>query len=579
MVQGQSRDHTRALTSASHAPLGWLAALAGLAGGLQALSLAWPWGVAGAAFGSTGWTGQPLPLLQLAAMALFVVVLRRAPTARSAAGVGWVFAATWLAGTFWWLFVSLHTHGGLAAPLAVGAVLALAGALAVYYAVISVLYWHLALDGIAFSALVFAAFWTLAELARGVWLTGFPWGAVGYVHVDSLGWVAPWVGVYGMGALAAVLAAGVALAWPRGRVGAMAVAGGAVALLTAGPWLSAHVPTHTQSAGALHLALLQGNIDQGEKFDTRTGLPKALAWYSAHLADPHASAGRSADTLPPNTLVVAPETALPLLPQQAGPELWGPLLQSLGQGTRAALLGLPLGSFDQGYSNAVWAITPQAAAQAATDVAQGRPLGTLDMPNPRDPAQPPFYRYEKHHLVPFGEFIPPFFRWFVDLMNIPLGDFNRGALAQPPFEWAGQRVAPNICYEDLFGEELAQSFGDAATAPTVLVNLSNLAWFGNTVALDQHLHASRLRALELARPMVRATNTGATVAIDHQGRVTHALPRLTQGVLLATVEGQQGLTPFARWASRWGLWPVWLLAGGVVLAGAVVARAQRTRRP
>lgn len=579
MVQSQSRDHTRALTPAPHPRSGWLAALAGLAGGLQALSLAWPWGVAGATFGSTGWAGQPLPLLQLAAMALFVGLLLRAPSARSAAGVGWVFAATWLAGTFWWLFVSLHTHGGLAAPLAVVAVLALAGALAVYYAVISMLFWALALDGIALAALVFAALWTLAELARGVWLTGFPWGAVGYVHVDSLGWAAPWLGVYGMGAMAVALAAGVALVWSRGRMRAMAVGCGAAALLSAGPWLSARVPTHTQSAGALHLALLQGNIDQGDKFDARTGLPKALAWYAAHLASPHASADSGGGTLPLNTLVVAPETALPLLPQQAGPEWWRLLLQSLGQGTHAALLGLPLGGHDQGYSNAAWAITPQAAAQAATDVVQGRPLDTLHMPNPDDPAQPPFYRYEKHHLVPFGEFIPPFFRWFVDLMNIPLGDFNRGALAQPPFEWAGQRVAPNICYEDLFGEELAQGFGDAATAPTVLVNLSNLAWFGNTVALDQHLHASRLRAMELARPMVRATNTGATVAIDHRGHVTHALPRLTQGVLLATVEGQQGLTPFARWASRWGLWPVWLVAGAVVLAGAGVARARRTRRP
>jgi len=559
----------------------WL--LASLAGALQAMALAWPGGVADAPFaaatGTAGWAGQPIPLLQLAAMSVFVAVLRQAPNLCAAGGVGWVFATTWLAGTFWWLFVSLHTHGGLAAPLAIGAVLALAGALAMYYAVASMLFWAFRLNGITLAALVFAALWTLAELARGVWLTGFPWGSVGYAHVDSLAWVAPWVGVYGMGALAAALAAAVALAWRRGRAQASAIGAVAVLLLTTGPWLQTHLPRHTQSTGVLHLALLQGNIDQGEKFDTRTGLPKALAWYSAHLADPHASAGRSAGTLPPNALVVAPETALPLLPQQAGPELWGPLLKSLGQGTHAALLGLPLGSFDQGYSNAVWAITPQAAAHAATDVAQGRPLGTLDMPNPRNPAQQPFYRYEKHHLVPFGEFIPPFFRWFVDLMNIPLGDFNRGALAQPPFEWAGQRVAPNICYEDLFGEELAQGFGDAATAPTVLVNLSNLAWFGNTVALDQHLHASRLRALELARPMVRATNTGATVAIDHQGRVTHALPRLTQGVLLATVEGQHGLTPFARWASRWGLWPVWLLAGAVVLAGPVVARAQGTRRP
>ncbi len=181
--------------------------------------------------------------------------------------------------------------------------------------------------------------------------------------------------------------------------------------------------------------------------------------------------------------------------------------------------------------------------------------------------------------MPFGEFIPPLFRWFTNLMHIPLGDFSRGALVQPAWGWAGQRVAANICYEDLFGEELAAGFADAATAPTLLVNLSTIGWFGDTVAIDQHLQISRLRALELGRPMLRATNAGATAAIDHRGVVTHQLPRLTQGRLAAQVDGREGLTPYARWAGRWGLWPAWGLCLAVV--GVVVAlrrRAVRSRR-
>ena len=562
----------------------WPVLLAALAGVAQAFALAWPWGVEATAFGAPGWGGQPQPLLQLAAMAVWVALLRRAPSVWAAVGLGWVFATGWLAGTFWWLFVSMHTYGGLAAPLAALAVLALAGALAVYYAAVAGLFRLFRLEGLWWSALVFAALWTLAELARGQWMTGFPWGAVGYTHVDSLGWAAPYVGVYGMGALAAGLAAALAATWQSNRTLALpvAVSGLAVALLAAGPWLQARLPAHTTPVGTLSLALLQGNINQSEKFDALTGMPKALAWYPAHLVNPLVSTPGAADArLPALSLVVAPETALPLLPQQAGPGLWGPLLASLAQGTHAALLGLPLGNAEQGYANAAWAITPQAAAQAAISLAQGRSMGQLDQaasPHARANTDG-IYRYEKHHLVPFGEFIPRFFRWFVDLMHIPLGDFNRGALAQPTFDWAGQRVAPNICYEDLFGEELAQGFADAATAPTVMVNLSNMAWFGNTVAMNQHLQSSRLRALELARPMVRATNTGATVAIDHRGRVKHALPRLTQGVLLASVEGQQGLTPYARWASRGGLWPAWAMALAVVLAGAAMARAQRSGRP
>jgi apolipoprotein N-acyltransferase len=150
------------------------------------------------------------------------------------------------------------------------------------------------------------------------------------------------------------------------------------------------------------------------------------------------------------------------------------------------------------------------------------------------------------------------------MMNIPLGDFNRGAVGQASFAWAGQRWAPNICYEDLFGDELARRFVDEKASPTVMVNISNIGWFGNTVAIDQHLHISRMRALELGRPMVRATNTGATVIINHRGEVTHSLPRYTRGVLTGAVEGRTGITPFAWWAGRFGLWPLWLLAIAII---------------
>jgi apolipoprotein N-acyltransferase len=180
--------------------------------------------------------------------------------------------------------------------------------------------------------------------------------------------------------------------------------------------------------------------------------------------------------------------------------------------------------------------------------------------------------YDKAHLVPFGEFIPPAFRWFTDLMHIPLGDFQRGALGQASFAVQGQRLAANVCYEDLFGEELATRFGESALAPTVFVNVSNLGWFGDTVAIDQHLNISRMRALEFQRPFVRATNTGATVILNHQGQVQASMPRFTAGALVGQVQGHEGLTPFAWWASRWGLWPLWLVAL------AVLALARRSRR-
>lgn len=526
--------------------LGWplqmlLALVAGLA---QAASLAWPWG------------GEPLWWLQLASMAVLAwLVLPGSGSAipwRRGAWVGGVFATAWLAGTFWWLFISMHTYGGLPAPLAVAAVVGLAAFLATYYVAALGLFCRLALANKAWNALLFGAFWLLAELARGIWWTGFPWGAGGYAHVDGpLAALARQMGVYGVGAVAAVLAM-FAVQVRRSDLrsmrlwGLLIVLGAALAAATASRFCAVNL-CYTPSQRpppSLSLELLQGNIPQDEKFQHGSGVPVALTWYAEALQ------GATAD------LVVAPETAIPLLPQQLIPGYLEGLEKRYASGPQAALLGIPLGDESQGYTNSVLGIGP--ATQATP------------------------YRYDKHHLVPFGEFIPPFFKWFTAMMNIPLGDFNRGAVGQASFAWKGQRIAPNICYEDLFGEELGARFIDSAQAPTVFVNFSNIGWFGDTVAIDQHLHISRMRALEFERPMVRATNTGATVIIDHRGVVTHALARYTRGVLKGEVQGRGldaksgwAITPYAWWVSRWGLVPLWAL-GGLVLVFAVVAKRRRT---
>jgi apolipoprotein N-acyltransferase len=497
--------------------LGWAPALlVAAAGCLQALSIAAPW------------DGQPRWWLQLLSLAVFAFVLQRELRVRRGFLVGWAFATAWLAGTFWWLYISMHTYGGLPAVLAALAVLGLAAFLGLYYAVASAMFVRWKAGRAARDAFLFAALWLAAELMRASWFTGFPWGAGGYAHIDGpLQVLAPWVGVYGIGFVAALLACLLASVRPRFALRswryaelslvALVVAVGVLAAARGGPPAGTGQP--------LSVALLQGNIPQDEKFQPGTGVATALRWYAEQLRDAKAS------------LVVAPETAIPMLPQQLPDGYFDAVAAHFIQGTQAAIVGIPLGSNEQGYTNSVIGLKPGA-----------RP-----------------YRYDKHHLVPFGEFIPPLFKWFTEMMDIPLGDFNRGAVRQPSFDWQGQRLAPNVCYEDLFGEDLAARFGDPAAAPTVFVNVSNIAWFGDSIAIDQHLQISRMRALEFERPMIRATNTGATVIIDAQGRVTHSLQRLTRGVLSGEVRGNDRITPFAAWASRAGLWPLWLLSLGLVV--------------
>jgi len=473
---------------------------------------------------------------------------------KAAFGHSWWFATVWLVGTFWWLFVSLHTYGGMHALLAALAVVILAAALALYYAGAG---WAIAKilgsghRAMAPSVLVFASAWTLAEVARAVLFTGFPWGAVGYAHIDGvLSSFAPWVGVYGMGWLAAAAAMAIAHILHRDHTSTnkqrrptRLIWGGMVLaslLLLQLPGYKYAFSAATTS-GELQVHLMQGNIAQSEKFQPSTGIAQALRWYQQALLNVNSG------------LAIAPETALPILPMYLPEGYWDQLRQHFLTGSAAALVGVP------------WKTNNEFGEPIYSNAAIGwKADQTQD------------YRYEKNHLVPFGEFVPPMFRWFTQLMNMPLSDFKSGGEHPATFDWQGQRIAPNICYEDLFGEELARSFIDPSRAPTVMVNISNIAWFGDTIAIDQHLNMARLRSLEFQRPMVRATNTGMTAVIDHQGQVTALLPRHSAGVLVASVEGR-GDTPtwFAKWASRWRLWPLVALCALIMLWVWV----RRTRAP
>ena len=470
--------------------------------------------------------GWPLQLFATAVLAHRVL----AASVRRAAALGLAFGTGWLLAGVWWMFISMYRYGNLPAWLAALAVFVLALALSLYLALAmaAVARWRSGV--LPWDVALFAAVWLLAELARTWLFTGFPWLAAGYAHVDSpLAVLAPWFGVLGIGAVAAALAVVLARAAAHRRSALVAAA-----LIALAAWSGPS--SHSRDGATLSVSLVQTDIPQDEKF------------AAEHLKD-ILSALLAATSTAHGQLVVAPETAVPLLPSQLdelAPGYLAALAEPFRRPDRIAVIGVALGDYDRGYSNSVVAL------------GDGAPGG---------------YRYDKQHLVPFGEFIPAGFRWFTDLLNIPLGDFMRGVRNPPSLPFAGERIAPNICYEDLYGDELALRFADAARAPTMFVNLSNIAWFGDTIAIDQHLNISRMRTLEFQRPMLRATNTGATAVIDHRGRVTASLAPFTRGVLEAQVQGRSGITPYAWWASRAGLWPYLIVALAVVAAAARRARS------
>lgn len=503
-----------------------------------------------------------LPYIQIICLAFLAKAVWSASSTKSSAAAGFLFGLGTFAVGLYWIFISLHRYGGMAVPLASAAVLLLAAVEALFFCAATAAAKWLSTrclrsnDGYArhFLAVgVWASCWTFAEWVRGTLFTGFPWLAAGYAHVDGplSGW-APLLGMYGVTWLAAFVSAAIGLLLhlrhsAQEAPGAATVAG-AIALTLAG-WLLGGLSWSQPEGKPVLMRLVQGNIPQSEKFDPAL-MQSGIETYMQLSALAPKEAG--ADP----AVIVLPETIMTLFQNRYAPQVWEQWRNIAAQRNADIIMGVPLhsrGPQGDRYTNSAISFN------AATPVDQLLSGSTA-------------MRYDKHHLVPFGEFVPPGFRWFVDAMHIPLGDFNRGSVRQKHFQIAGQQFAPNICYEDVFGEEIirgvrpSDQYGPGAT---ILVNLSNLGWFGESWALRQHLQISRMRALETARPMVRATNTGMTAAIDADGVVRAKLDSHVKGVLDVQVQGMTGLTLY----TRTGNWPVLIFSVVLMLASLPRRRA------
>jgi apolipoprotein N-acyltransferase len=464
-------------------------------------------GVAGAAciLGFAPFYAWPVPL---AALALLFGVWARSRSALQAALSGYAFGLGFFLTGVSWVFVSLHYYGSMPLPLAALATFLFCAFLALFPAAAGWLVARLAQGPVARLWLAPAAF-VAFEWVRGWIFTGFPWLTVGTSQVPSspLAGYASVVGAYGTslvvaGVAAAVAAFAASFAWSRARfalVGAVAVLFVAGALLKAIEWTAPAGPPVT-------VALLQGNIPQELKWREEARM-QTLLDYRRMIFEADAR------------IVVLPETALPAFLDQLPAEY----LESLREHARRTGKEILLGTVERerhggesDYYNSV-VVLPE------------RPGGA----------------YRKRHLVPFGEYIPAGFKWVLAILKIPLSDFGRGPADPAPLEAGGVRFAVAICYEDVFGEEVI----DFLPGAQVLLNVSNLAWFGKSLAPDQHLQASQMRAMETGRWMVRATNTGATAAIDPRGRVVSRLPDFTRGTLVQAIVPRTGMTPYARWGN------------------------------
>jgi apolipoprotein N-acyltransferase len=438
---------------------------------------------------------------------LLCALLQRAEHWREGFLTGWSFGLGFFLAGISWVYVSLSVFGEMPAAVAALATFALCALMALYPALVGAACVRWRPPGVFAQVLLFASLWTLGEWLRGWLFTGFPWLALGYSQTppSPLAGYAPLLGVLGVGWCTALLGALLLL----GRRGVLPF----VAVLALGWGLRQHEWTTPQGA-PVDVALLQGNVAQD------------LKWNPDHFAYTLASY-RDLVENHPATLTVLPETALPTFFDQVPPDYLDELRRLAARRQGDIVLGVATGDGLHYWNSAV-------------------SIGAS-----------PTQTYRKAHLVPFGEYIPVGFAWFMAMANIPFASFSPGAIPQQPLAIGGQQVAVDICYEDAFGDEIRQ----ALPAAGILVNMSNTAWFGHSLAQPQHLQISRLRALETGRPMLRATNTGMTAYVTPDGAVQAALEPFTRGALVATVQAYCGLTPYARYGDS----PTLLLAGFIGL--------------
>jgi len=474
----------------------------------------------------------PASLFPLAVVCpAMLLLLWEGSSPRRAAGIGFAFGAgLFLSGTYW-IYTAVHVFGHAPAWLAVFLMLGLVAIMASYYALAG---WLLARFLPGAGALrwlaAFPGLWVLMEWLRGWLFSGFPWLETGYAHSDSpLAGLAPVGGIH-LVTLASALTAGALLAVFRGgtrvRVSALVLVAMLWSLGAALRERSWTEPTGQE----VSVAIVQGAI------------PQDLKWQDSHRQASLDLYRRMTAQVLGTDLIVWPEAAVPALAHEVGPYL-ARLWEDAEEERSDLMLGLLRYDERTGrYYNGLLALSGETAGW-----------------------------YYKRRLVPFGEFfpVPHFVRSWMRLMSLTYVDMSPGGDDQPPLEAAGQKVGVTICYEDAYGSEQLAVLDEA----TLLVNVTNNAWFGDSTAPHQQMQMARFRALEAGRYLVRATSNGISGIIGPRGEVLGTAAQFVPEVLRGTVRPFTGLTPYART----GNWPVLMLAALLAAGARFLARRRSAR--
>ncbi len=455
----------------------------------------------------------PIPIIAIAGLCY---LWAKAGTPATAWILGFSYGLGLYCVGIYWIYISLHDFGGMPWWFAGFCTFCLCAFMALFVGLVGYFSKKISGKNQALLWLSVPVLWGLSDWVRSWIFTGFPWLTMGYSQVphSPLAGYMPIIGVYGVSVITVFISALIGfwlanknqtLLFKRNMIGFVTLTLVAGFILKTVEWT-------TPSGAPIKVALVQGNIEQSTKWSPE----KAQGTIDQYLSMLQAS---KAD------LIILPETALPVISSQLDDSVKNTILAHAEQ--HPLIIGMVEYDEKTGeYFNSALGFGEAVAGENLTQ------------------------SYAKNHLVPFGEFIPlkKVFGWiYRDWLNMPLSDLSRGGAHQQPMHLAGQKIGVNICYEDVFGEEIIRQL----PAASLLVNISNDAWYGQSYAANQHMQFSQARALETGRYMLRATNTGATANIDQHGYVLAHAPHDVQTTLDVTAQGYTGSTPYVRW----GNWP------------------------
>lgn len=440
------------------------------------------------------------PLLPLVLARLFQ--LCRECVWKRAAVLGYGFGLGYFGVGVSWVQIVIHDFGLPSYLFSGGLTLLFVGFLALFPAGALGLGAWLCADPARRAWLAWPAAWVLAEYLRTFIFTGFPWLLLGHSQTEApLGALAPWMGSYGL-SLILLLGAGGLSRLAVKRSAALAAAGFWLAAFGVS-WALSGIEWTAPAGRSLSVSLVQGNVPQSRKWAPEERLATLDRYRELTLPE----FGRD--------LVIWPETAIPAF-QVAVEDYLRELQAAADPAGTTLMVSMPyLDPDGRRYYNGIIALGPEPET------------------------------YFKRHLVPMGEYLP-FDAWLRPLLRfwaIPMSAFTPGPAEQVPIRAAGVSLGVSICYEDAFPGEIFSDLPEAA----LLVNVSNDAWFGDSLAPHQHLQIAQMRARESERWLLRATNTGISAVIDPEGRVRQSLPQFETGVLRAEAEPRLGLTPYLRW--------------------------------